>query len=48
MESFRPLSGKWGYRYTQAEIDSLDLETTGFRPLSGKWGYRSEKQCSLA
>ena len=35
---FRPLSGKWGYRYiTKIGIGEY---RNGFRPLSGKWGYR--------
>ena len=36
--SFRPLSGKWGYRYG---YEQLQRQVSGsFRPLSGKWGYR--------
>ena len=36
--SFRPLSGKWGYRFALA-TDPKE-KRHGFRPLSGKWGYR--------
>ena len=38
-QCFRPLSGKWGYRLTIADI--REALKNGFRPLSGKWGYRS-------
>ena len=36
--SFRPLSGKWGYRLL--ESCSRFAIRLSFRPLSGKWGYR--------
>ena len=35
---FRPLSGKWGYRFR--EETTMNITKIGFRPLSGKWGYR--------
>ena len=38
-EGFRPLSGKWGYRFVQNEEVFTMLQPC-FRPLSGKWGYR--------
>ena len=36
---FRPLSGKWGYRYC-SNTTMMHVRKC-FRPLSGKWGYRS-------
>ena len=38
--SFRPLSGKWGYRFMRDLVMDYQVRD-GFRPLSGKWGYRS-------
>ena len=38
--SFRPLSGKWGYR-SQVVMYYPGKTCQSFRPLSGKWGYRS-------
>ena len=37
---FRPLSGKWGYRFVTAMTTWAILISSSFRPLSGKWGYR--------
>ena len=46
MRSFRPLSGKWGYRFKQGASGIIATHAEQrFRPLSGKWGYRS---CSLS
>ena len=40
-DGFRPLSGKWGYRYVKRQQHEVFDVLTSFRPLSGKWGYRS-------
>ena len=40
---FRPLSGKWGYRFTPLITLPPLKVLASFRPLSGKWGYRSER-----
>ena len=44
IQSFRPLSGKWGYRSTLVPA-VWSLRLPSFRPLSGKWGYRFDCLC---